>query len=123
VLHELVRRSQVAKAGRVRTMIQREFQAALAQVDILAMPTNVSTAFPIELASTAPSAAHPNPAAFTMWLNLVGAPALSVPCGFSDGLPVGLMLAGRHWHDDVVLRAAHAYEQAAMGGYKRPPIS
>ena len=56
--------------------------------------------------------------------NLTGHPAISVPCGFSaDGLPVGLMLAGRHWEDDVVLRAAYAYEQAATGGYTPSPIA
>jgi len=121
VLNEFVRRSDVAKAGRVRTMIQQEYQAALAQVDLLAMPTNVSTPFLIAEAAAAPPAR--NPARLTMWLNLVGAPTISVPCGFSEGLPVGLMLAGRHWEDDVVLRAAYAYEQAATGGYKMPPIS
>jgi amidase len=43
-------------------------------------------------------------------------PSISVPCGFSDGLPVGLMLTGRHWDDATVLRAAHAFEQA--GGFE-----
>ena len=51
----------------------------------------------------------------------LGMPAISVPCGFaSDGLPVGLMLAGRHWEDDLILRAAYAYEQEATGGYQVP---
>jgi aspartyl-tRNA(Asn)/glutamyl-tRNA(Gln) amidotransferase subunit A len=122
VLNELVRRSHVVKAGRVRTVIQREFQAAMAQVDLLAMPTTPTVAFPIDRAAAPPTPANPMPATFTMWLNLVGAPAISVPCGLSDGMPVGLMLAGRHWEDDFVVRAAYAYEQAT-GGFERPPIS
>jgi Asp-tRNA(Asn)/Glu-tRNA(Gln) amidotransferase A subunit family amidase len=57
-------------------------------------------------------------------LNLTGMPAVSVPCGFtSDGLPVGLTIAGRHRADALVLRVAYAAEQATTGGYQPPPIA
>jgi amidase len=45
--------------------------------------------------------------------DVTGHPALTVPCGASDGLPVGMMLIGRHWEDATVLRAGHAFEQLA----------
>ena len=43
--------------------------------------------------------------------NITGHPAISVPCGMSEGLPVGMMLVGRHWEDAIVLRVAHGYER------------
>jgi amidase len=48
----------------------------------------------------------------TAVFDATGHPALSVPCGFSDGLPIGMMFVGRHLEDAMVLRAAHAYETA-----------
>jgi aspartyl-tRNA(Asn)/glutamyl-tRNA(Gln) amidotransferase subunit A len=55
--------------------------------------------------------------------NLTGQPTISLPCGFtSDGLPIGLQLAGQRWEESTVLRAAHAYEQATEWHTRRPPI-
>lgn len=118
VLNELVRAADMQKALRLRNLMIREFQQVFEQVGLLATPTNMTPAFPIEgsdrqreasLASTAVTLTAP--------YNLTGHPVISVPCGLSaDGLPVALSLAGRHWEDECVLRAAHAYEQAATGG-------
>jgi amidase len=47
--------------------------------------------------------------------DVTGHPAISIPCGFSDGLPVGLMLIGKHWQESTIYRAAHAFEQAGSG--------
>jgi aspartyl-tRNA(Asn)/glutamyl-tRNA(Gln) amidotransferase subunit A len=119
VLSELVRTADTLKALRLRSLILREFQEAFEQVDLLATPTNVTPAFPIEdsevhRAATLASAS----VTLTAPHNLTGHPVISVPCGFSqDGLPIGLSLAGRFREDERVLRAAYAYEQAATGGY------
>ncbi|MDP9437581.1 MAG: amidase family protein, partial [Actinomycetota bacterium] len=54
--------------------------------------------------------------------NLAGLPALSVPCGFRDGLPIGLQIIGRPFEERTVLRAGHAYERAAGHHLRRPPL-
>ena len=59
---------------------------------------------------------------FTQPANIAGIPAISVPCGISDGLPVGLQLMAPHLGEPVLLRAAHAYEQATAWHTMRPGI-
>jgi aspartyl-tRNA(Asn)/glutamyl-tRNA(Gln) amidotransferase subunit A len=60
---------------------------------------------------------------YTRPYNITGFPAISVPCGFSsEGMPIGLQLAGRPFDEETVLRAAHAYEQATEWHGRRPPI-
>ena len=54
--------------------------------------------------------------------NVVGAPALSVPCGFKDGLPLGLQILGRPMEEDVVFRLGHAYQQDTDFHNRRPPL-
>jgi len=56
-------------------------------------------------------------------INLLGVPAISVPCGFTkEKLPIGLQLIGRWWDEATVFRAAHAYEQATDWHTSRPPV-
>jgi aspartyl-tRNA(Asn)/glutamyl-tRNA(Gln) amidotransferase subunit A len=127
IVGEFTRTADMAKAARLRSLIRQEFLAAMEQVDLLAMPTTVSPAFPIDYQNALPAAfteANLGTTLLTFPFNMVGTPAISVPCGFApDGLPIGLMLAGRHWEDALVLRAAYAYEQAGTGGYTVPPIA
>jgi aspartyl-tRNA(Asn)/glutamyl-tRNA(Gln) amidotransferase subunit A len=119
ILAEFVRAHDTYKAVRLRSLICREFRDVMAEVDLLAMPTSVDPPFPIDAPAVGGATT-----ALTAPLNLTGAPTISVPCGWTaGGLPVGLALAGRHWHDEVVLRAAYAYEQAATGGYRPAPIA
>jgi len=124
---EFVRQPEALKAARLRNLMRQEFRAAMEIADVLAMPTIVAPAFPIERQGDLP-AGFRDPVSLTTALtypfNLIGMPAISVPCGFSaEGLPLGLMLAARHWEDDLLLRVAYAYEQAATGGYQAPPIA
>jgi aspartyl-tRNA(Asn)/glutamyl-tRNA(Gln) amidotransferase subunit A len=90
------------------------------RVDVLAMPATMAPAFPIErsdLSVTFSLIRNTNP------LNLLGVPAISVPCGFTEsGLPIGLQLAGRWWDEAAVLRAAFAYEQASDWRRQAPPL-
>jgi aspartyl-tRNA(Asn)/glutamyl-tRNA(Gln) amidotransferase subunit A len=125
VLHELTRTADTLQALRLRSRILREFQAIFEEVDLLAMPTNMTPAFPIENSEAQRSATLASTSVtLTAPYNLTGHPTISVPCGLSaEGLPIALGLAGRHWEDALVLRAAYAYEQAATGGYSPAPIA
>jgi aspartyl-tRNA(Asn)/glutamyl-tRNA(Gln) amidotransferase subunit A len=58
----------------------------------------------------------------TLPVNIAGLPAISVPCGFSEGLPVGMQLIGPHLSEGTLLRLAHAYERATDWHQMRPPI-
>ncbi len=108
------------KAQQVRTLIRREFEAAFGRVDLLITPTAPTPAFRIgEVAD--PVVMHANDIC-TVPMNIAGIPAISVPCGFVDGLPVGLQLMGPHLSEATLLRAAHAYEQAAGWHLKHPAL-
>lgn len=102
-----------AKAQNLRRVLRESYDRALAQVDVLAMPTTPMKAHRNEPGlGVHGTITHgwdmlDNTAAF----NMTGHPAISIPCGKSNGLPVGLMLVGRHFDDSTVLRAAHAFEQ------------
>jgi aspartyl-tRNA(Asn)/glutamyl-tRNA(Gln) amidotransferase subunit A len=125
VLNEFIRAADTQKALRLRNLMLREFQQVFGQVDLLATPTNMTPAFPIAGSERERDATFASTAVtLTAPYNLTGHPVISVPCGLSaDGLPVGLSLAGRHWEDECVLRAAYAYEQAATGGYAPAPLA
>ena len=97
--------------------LRAAYDAALDTCDLLVMPTAPAVAPP--LPPERPSAAESLAASFghvanTAQFDLTGHPAMSVPCGRVDGLPVGMMLIGRHFADDVVLRGARAFEQTGI---------
>ncbi len=99
------------QASRVRTLILRDFEAAFEQVDVLASPTSPNAAFPIGDKVDDPLAMYLNDIA-TVPANLAGVPAISVPAGLDErGLPVGLQLMGPVLREDLLLRAAWAFEQ------------
>ncbi len=102
-----------AKAQNARGFLREQYDAALLRVDILAMPTTPTTAHRHEPAFNAYSEMMRGFATGnnTMVFDVTGHPSLSVPCAKSNGLPVGLMLTGRHFEDATLLRAAYAYEQ------------
>src|SRR5215207_8522220 len=105
--------------------MREEFLGVMETVDVLAMPTTPTPAFPLEEAARTEGRDWiTGTTSLTYPFNLLGMPVISVPCGFSAaGLPIGLMLAARHWEDDLLLRTAYAYEQAATRGYAAPPIA
>ncbi|GAB2923378.1 amidase [Rhodococcus aerolatus] len=112
-----------AKAQNLARGLLRRYEDALAGVDVLLLPTTATTARPVpdlgapvgERVAAALGNLH-NTAPF----DVTGSPALSVPCGLADGLPVGAMFVGRRFDDATVLRAGAAYE-AARGPWQGPP--
>jgi aspartyl-tRNA(Asn)/glutamyl-tRNA(Gln) amidotransferase subunit A len=113
------------KAQRLRRVLIEEVRAALDRVDVLATPTLPLCAWEVseshvEIAGQAEHVLHAC-WRFTYPWNLTGLPALSLPCGFVDGLPVGLQLVGRPFDEATILRVGHAYEVATRWQERRPP--
>jgi aspartyl-tRNA(Asn)/glutamyl-tRNA(Gln) amidotransferase subunit A len=110
------------KAQAVRTLIRRDFDAAFQDVDLIATPVTPTPAFKLGEKVQDPLQMYLSDI-YTISINLAGIPAISVPCGFSKaGLPIGLQLIGRPFAEDVVLRGAHAYEQATEWRLKKPNL-
>jgi aspartyl-tRNA(Asn)/glutamyl-tRNA(Gln) amidotransferase subunit A len=97
------------KAQKVRTLIKADFDRAFEQVDALVTPTSPSVAFPLGARLEDPVAMYLADAC-TVPLNVAGLPGISVPCGLSDGLPVGLQLLGRAWDELRLFSIARGYE-------------
>jgi len=110
------------KAQQVRTLIKAEFDEVMEGVDALLAPTSPSVAFRIGAKTEDPLLMYLNDAC-TLPVNIAGLPGVSVPCGLSDGLPVGLQVIGRAFDEATVLRIAHAYERAAGFSALRPPTA
>ncbi len=109
------------KAQKVRTLIKAEFDAAFERCDVIASPTSPSVAFKIGSRTADPLAMYLSDV-FTIPASMAGIPAISVPCGFSDGLPVGMQLIGRAFDEATILRAAHAYERSTEWHMRRPEL-
>jgi len=99
------------QAQRVRTLIVREHQEAFERFDVLATPTSPTVAFPIGEKAADPLAMYACDL-LTIPSCLAGLPGLNVPCGLSEGLPVGLQLIGPQFAENTLFRAGHALEQA-----------
>jgi len=117
------------KAVRLRHMLRQQILDALEKVDVLVMPTSSIPASPIpEKAGVESKEAFlemlGGRRSFTAPFNLASVPALSINCGFtSEGLPVGLQIAGKPFDESMVFRVAYAYEQATDWQSRRPPVS
>jgi aspartyl-tRNA(Asn)/glutamyl-tRNA(Gln) amidotransferase subunit A len=107
------------KAQKVRTEIKQEMDKALEQVDCLLTPTSPHVAFKIGGRAQDPLKMYLEDI-FTIGVNLAGLPAVSLPCGFDNGLPVGLQLIGKRFDEATLLQISHCYEQAT-GWYKQKP--
>jgi aspartyl-tRNA(Asn)/glutamyl-tRNA(Gln) amidotransferase subunit A len=99
------------KAQKVRRLITDDFRAAFAQVDLIIGPTTPTPAFAIGAKIDDPVTMYLNDI-YTIGANLAGLPALSLPCGFVDGLPMGLQLMGPHFSEAKLLNAAHRFQTA-----------
>ena len=98
------------KAQQVRQLIADDFRKAFADVDVIAGPTTPTPAFKLGEKVDDPITMYLNDI-YTIGANLAGLPAISVPCGFVDDLPIGLHLVGTHFAESTLLRCAHQYQQ------------
>jgi aspartyl-tRNA(Asn)/glutamyl-tRNA(Gln) amidotransferase subunit A len=98
------------KAQKVRQLISQDFKAAFKKVDVIAGPTAPTPAFALGEKTDDPITMYLNDI-YTIGANLAGLPGISVPCGFSADLPVGLQLVGPHFAEETVLHCAHQYQQ------------
>jgi len=98
-------------AQKVRTLIRRDLDAAYADVDFIVTPTSPGVAFPLGSKTDDPLSMYLEDY-FTVPFSLAGVPAISIPCGLSEGLPVGLQLAGPAFSENRILDAAFALEGA-----------
>ncbi len=109
------------KAQRVRTVIRREFDAAFQQHDVLLAPTTPTPAFKIGEKIHDPLAMYLNDVC-TVPVNVAGLPGMSIPCGFEDGLPIGLQIIAKPFDEVTMLRTGYAYQQITDWHRRRPPL-
>jgi aspartyl-tRNA(Asn)/glutamyl-tRNA(Gln) amidotransferase subunit A len=109
------------KAQRVRTVIRREFDAAFERYDVLLAPTSPTPAFRIGERVADPMAMYLSDVC-SVPVNIAGLPGMSVPCGFEDGLPIGLQIIGKPFDEASILRAGYAYQQATTWHQRRPSL-
>ena len=108
------------KAQKVRRLIANEFDQAFSQVDVVMGPTTPTPAFALGAKTADPITMYLNDI-YTIGANLAGLPAMSIPCGFAQSLPVGLQLIGRHFAEERLLSAAHAYQRETDWHTRVPP--
>jgi aspartyl-tRNA(Asn)/glutamyl-tRNA(Gln) amidotransferase subunit A len=114
----------IGAAIQASNSIRREFQRALTNVDILATPTTPFSAPPIsdeEFICEGRAFTHRDLSLLTAPMNHARLPALTVPCGLPDGLPVGLTFTGSQFDEGTVLRAGYAYQRATPWHRASPP--
>lgn len=107
------------KAMKVRTLIAQDFASVFDKYDVIVGPTSATTAYEIGGVVENQVTLYANDI-LTVSVNLAGIPAISIPCGFSNGLPVGLQIIGKHFDEALIYRVAHAFEQAT-DFHKRTP--
>ena len=108
------------KAQKVRTLIKRDFDRAFEKYDAIIAPTAPSVAFKLGEVSD-PLAMKLNDV-LTIPANMAGIPAISLPCGFSNGLPIGLQLMAPNFGEETLFQIAYAYEQATEWHFGRAQL-
>ena len=106
------------KAQKVRTLLMNEFKEAFQKVDVILAPSSPITAFKIGEKSADPVKMYLMDI-FTCSANLMGMPAISVPCGMSNDLPVGLQFIGPQFGEEKIMKVADAFEKVAEWSEKK----
>lgn len=109
------------KAQKVRKLIADDFKTAFKEVDLILTPTAPEVAFGFGEKSADPIKMYLSDL-FSCPVNLAGLPAISIPIGFSDKLPVGLQLIGNYWQEGLILNCAHKYQQKTDWHKKIPEV-
>jgi aspartyl-tRNA(Asn)/glutamyl-tRNA(Gln) amidotransferase subunit A len=109
------------KAQKVRTLIKQEFDAAFERFDVIVAPTSPTVAFKIGEKTGDPLAMYLNDV-LTIPVNMAGLPGMSIPCGLSEGLPVGLQIIGKAFDEESILRVAYCYQQHTDFHRARPNL-
>ena len=110
------------KAQKVRTLIKRDFDKAFENYDVVVTPVSPTVAFKIGEKVDDPVQMYLSDVC-TLPINIAGVPAICIPAGFVNGLPVGMQLIGKHFSEEMLLRVAYAYEQATPWHTKKPSIA
>lgn len=108
------------KAQKIRRLISEDFRRAFKSVDVIAGPTSPTVAFDFGERTADPLSMYLSDV-YTTSVNLAGLPALSIPAGFSNGLPVGMQLIGNFFAETTLLRAARRFQTATDWHTRRPP--
>jgi len=109
------------KAQKVRTLVKQDFDRAFEKFDVLISPTSPTPAFKIGAKTDDPLTMYLTDVC-TIPINLAGVPAISIPCGFSEGLPVGLQIIGKPFDEGTLIRTAYTFEQNTDFHKKRPGL-
>jgi aspartyl-tRNA(Asn)/glutamyl-tRNA(Gln) amidotransferase subunit A len=107
------------QAQKIRRLIADDFERAFKEVDVLMGPTSPTPAFDIGAKVDDPITMYLNDI-YTIGANLAGLPAMSIPCGFLGGLPVGLQIIGGHFAEAKLLNVAHKYQQETQWHRQMP---
>ena len=109
------------KAQKVRTLIKQDFENALGQCDVIASPVTPYPAFKLEEKLEDPLQMYLADI-YTISANLAGIPAMSIPCGFAEGLPVGLQLMGKHFDEASLITVGHKFQQTTDFHSQEAPL-
>jgi aspartyl-tRNA(Asn)/glutamyl-tRNA(Gln) amidotransferase subunit A len=110
------------KAQKVRTLIKQEFDQAFEKCDALVTPTSPIVPFKLGEKLEDPMQMYLSDVC-TLPINIAGIPAISIPAGFADNLPIGMQIMGKPFSEEILLRIAFAYEQATDWHKRKPPLS
>lgn len=109
------------KAQKVRTLIKKDFEDIFEKFDVIIGPTTPTPAFKIGENVKDPLTMYANDI-LTIPVNLAGVPGISVPCGLSKGLPLGLQIIGKHFDESTIYRVAHVFEQSTEHHKAKPEL-